>query len=174
MTTMTTKITLSNAADYVNRFLNGSTTPAEEKALYAFFAHAHRLPEELEQYRMMFAWYAAGMPGTPEEFAAGYRSHTHRMRRTEWRLWGSSAAAAVALLVAGGYLFMHRPNALPDGYEAYRGSYVMVDGHRVKASPEKMMQMFHRAETEINCVEIQMQMEEIEHHELMIETICNE
>lgn len=172
--TTKTKINTRNAADYVNRFLDGSTTPAEEKALYAFFAHAHRLPEELEQYRMMFAWYAAGMPDTPEEFATGYRSHTLRLRHTEWRLWGSSAAAAVALLVAGGYLFTHRHSAIPDGCEAYRGSYVMVDGQRINASAEEMIQLYRQAETEINSVEIQMQMEEIERHELMIETLCNE
>ncbi len=172
--TTKTKINTRNATDYVNRFLDGSTTSAEEKALYTFFARTPELPDELKGYRVMFAWYAAGMPGTPEEFAARYKPIAHRLLRTEWRLWGSSAAAAVVLLVAGGYLFTHRHTALPNGYEAYRGSYVMENGHRVNASAEEMMLLYHQAEIEINSAEIQMQMEEIEHHELMIETICNE
>ena len=40
----------------IERFLDGDTTPAEERRIYAFFAR-HRYAGDLERYRPMFEWY---------------------------------------------------------------------------------------------------------------------
>ena len=70
-----------NIEEYINRFLEGETTNAEEQAIYRFF-HAGDVPSHLMGYAPMFAWYEGGMQGEPgmsqpdgqEEVAGGKRS----------------------------------------------------------------------------------------------------
>lgn len=70
-----------NIEEYINRFLEGETTNAEEQAIYRFF-HTGDVPSHLMGYAPMFAWYEGGMQGEPgmsqpdgqEEVAGGKRS----------------------------------------------------------------------------------------------------
>ena len=45
----------------IEKFLEGRTTNAEERELYAWFATAD-VPKEWSDLKAMFAWYAEGMP----------------------------------------------------------------------------------------------------------------
>lgn len=47
-----------NITRWVERFLDGDTTCAEENELYRYFSRRN-LPAEVEQYREMFAWYSS-------------------------------------------------------------------------------------------------------------------
>ena len=49
-----------NIEEYINRFLEGETTNAEEQAIYRFF-HTGDVPSHLMGYAPMFAWYEGGM-----------------------------------------------------------------------------------------------------------------
>ena len=51
-----------NIEEYINRFLEGETTNAEEQAIYRFF-HTGDVPSHLMGYAPMFAWYEGGMQG---------------------------------------------------------------------------------------------------------------
>ena len=53
-----------NIEEYINRFLEGETTNAEEQAIYRFF-HTGDVPSHLMGYAPMFAWYEGGMQGEP-------------------------------------------------------------------------------------------------------------
>ena len=54
-----------NIEEYINRFLEGETTNAEEQAIYRFF-HTGDVPSHLMGYAPMFAWYEGGMQGEPK------------------------------------------------------------------------------------------------------------
>ncbi|MCM1068233.1 MAG: hypothetical protein NC418_11740 [Muribaculaceae bacterium] len=105
----------------VERFLDGSSTQAEEQAIYAYFA-THSDVGELECYRAMFGWYASlPQPAAPR-------------RRVRRRVWWSAAgvAAATAVAVWAGLSF-GTPRTAVDSelYARYRGSYVVQDGKRI-------------------------------------------
>ena len=100
----------------VERFLDGDTTPAQEKAIYHFYALHRDLPDELERYRDMFAWYAGMQP-------RGERRPRHAI----------AAAAAAVLVVAGIGLSViitekSEENSL---YASYQGSYIVRNGQRI-------------------------------------------
>ena len=48
-----------NIEEYINRFLEGETTNAEEQAIYRFF-HTGDVPSHLMGYAPMFAWLPEG------------------------------------------------------------------------------------------------------------------
>jgi hypothetical protein len=50
-----------NINQLIERFMQGETTPAEEKRLAQWF-RTHEVPDEWEPYKAMFAWLDAGMP----------------------------------------------------------------------------------------------------------------
>lgn len=99
----------------VERFLDGATTPAEEKTIYHFYAVNPELPDELEQYRDMFAWYAGMKP------------------RSARRSWYAVAAAVTVLVVAGvGIFALIADNAEERRlYASYEGSYIVRNGQRI-------------------------------------------
>lgn len=74
-----------NIEEYINRFLEGETTNAEEQAIYRFF-HTGDVPSHLMGYAPMFAWYEGGMQGEPgmlqpdgqKEVAGGKKSERYR------------------------------------------------------------------------------------------------
>lgn len=91
----------------VDRFFDGDTTLDEEERLYAFFRRPPaELPEDLLPLREMFLDLAAAQYVAPES------QQTRQPKR--WPRW--AAAAAVALLVAGGAaaLFIHGAEADDD------------------------------------------------------------
>jgi len=101
----------------VERFLDGATTPAEEKTIYHFYAVHPELPDELEQYRDMFGWYAAMEP---------------KRARRSWR--SAAAAAAVAVLVVAGvgiFALIADNSEERSLYASYEGSYIVRNGQRI-------------------------------------------
>lgn len=59
------ELTNKNIEEYINRFLDGETTNAEEQAIYRFF-RTGKVPAHLKEYAPMFAWYEGGMQGEPK------------------------------------------------------------------------------------------------------------
>lgn len=118
----------------IDRYMNGQTTVDEEQLLARYFRSATDLPDDLQPYRDMFAYFDEGMPlgalpyfdegmplgALPEFDGSAGQAETrvapdssmvvaprrHSLRMAAW--WGGAAAvaAAVALL-----LIMHRPSA---------------------------------------------------------------
>lgn len=116
------EIDQNNVSRYVERFLAGETTSAEERALYDYFSHGH-IPAELESYREMFAWYGS-LSQAP---AAPGPIRLPRLRRWQW----TGVAATVALLLGLGFVFRMQTADLPEEYMAYEGSYIIRDGKKI-------------------------------------------
>lgn len=108
-----------NAKEWIDRFLEGMTTNAEEEELYRFFKKGN-VPEELEKYRQMFLWYADGMQGEPQPKSP----HILRLVRI------SLTVAASVVLVCGLGLGIHQ-SAFQKKYEFLEGSYIIRDGKKV-------------------------------------------
>lgn len=49
----------------IDKFMSGTTTLDEEKALGDFFRQNEHVPAELDPYREMFAYFDNGMTGEP-------------------------------------------------------------------------------------------------------------
>lgn len=116
-----------NIDELLNRFFDGDTTCAEDRALQAYFADTDTLPEHLRQYAPMFAWYADGMPTEP---GAELKPAAAPRRRAGIKplLWWASTAAAVAIVFAAGW--QRHTDAATDNMLArqYEGSYTEVNG----------------------------------------------
>lgn len=84
----------------IDKFMSGTTTLDEEKALGDFFRQTERLPAELEPYRDMFAYFDNGMTGEPSGKPV---SHTVPVRSLRWI---AGIAAAVAVIFVAAYQFM--------------------------------------------------------------------
>lgn len=106
------------AKEQIERFLNGETTNAEEKELYAFFAGTD-IPYSLKKYQPMFLWYAGGMKdGLPKK------------QRMAFRLWKKLciAASVVVVLGIGLGVYHHIDN---QKYEYLEGSYIIRNGKKI-------------------------------------------
>ena len=82
-------------SDLLDKFMDGLTTPQEE-ALLADYFRTEEVPQEWEDYRLMFDYFDRGMEGeliTPQEPS---QSLTHLMGR---RWWGIAAAATIAAVI---------------------------------------------------------------------------
>ena len=106
----------------IDRYMNGQTTVDEEQLLARYFRSATDLPDDLQPYRDMFAYFDEGMSlgALPEFDGSAGQAETrvapdsskvvaprrHSLRMAAW--WGgaTAVAAAVALL-----LIMYRPSA---------------------------------------------------------------
>ena len=111
--------------ELVGRFLDGTTTAEEEKQLYAFF-RGNDIPEHLQPYREMFAWFGQGLE---EEFAtkkdplpvlpvrAGHR----------FRIWGTIAAVAATVAL----ILLVRPAAETAAFDPFEGSYIVRNGVKI-------------------------------------------
>ena len=71
----------------VERFFDGDTSPAQEQAIYDYYATHQGLPDDLERYRPMFGWYSA--------MSSPVR------RRRPWPRFAGIAAALAVLVVVG-------------------------------------------------------------------------
>lgn len=106
----------------IDRYMNGQTTVDEEQLLVRYFRSATDLPDDLQPYRDMFAYFDEGMPlgALPEFDGSAGQAETrvapdsskvvaprrHSLRMAAWWSGAVAVAAAVALL-----LIMHRPSA---------------------------------------------------------------
>ena len=101
----------------VERFFDGDTSPAQEQAIYDYYATHQGLPDDLERYRPMFGWYSA--------MSSPVR------RRRPWPRFAGIAAALAVLVVVGVVLVRSGSSADERLYASYRGSYVIRDGQRI-------------------------------------------
>lgn len=89
----------------LQKFMAGTTTLDEERAIGRWFREHPSVPADLADYRTMFAWFDDGMPlsgGEPQ-----FRSTVHRATHRKW-LWPAIAVAASAAIALG--IFMPRNN----------------------------------------------------------------
>lgn len=119
-----TKITPANCNDFIERFMAGETSLAEEEALYRVFRTHRHLAPELEAYREMMGWYASLSPA----------------RSVRWpRLlhiihWAGIAALFAIVFTAALILPANTGNAsiLPEDYARYEGSYIVSNGDTIR------------------------------------------
>ena len=87
--------------DLLDKFMNGLTTVEEEAALGDYFS-THEVPQEWEDYRLMFDYFDRGMEG---ELIKQQEQPIMRLMGRRW--WGIAAAAAIAALIVGFTVFYH-------------------------------------------------------------------
>ncbi len=125
----------NNISQWVERFLDGETTCAEEQELYRYFSRRD-LPAGMEQYREMFAWYSSLGAGNNEkllENATGKADKSIKARLLRMRPWQwISVAASIAVLIAIWFTFYPSgASDLSEEYMAYEGSYIIRDGKKI-------------------------------------------
>lgn len=84
----------------IDKFMSGTTTLDEEKALGDFFRQTEHLPAELEPYRDMFAYFDNGMTGEPSDKPVSHAAPVRSLR------WIAGIAAAVAVIFVAAYQFV--------------------------------------------------------------------
>lgn len=132
MTDRHIEINDTNITQWVERFLDGDTTCAEEQELYRYFTQPE-IPVEVEKYREMFTWYNSLNPdvqtiSSDRETTTNSKVSILRLRPWQW----ISAAAAIALLFTLGFIFRPtQPVGLSEEYLAYKGSYIIRDGKKI-------------------------------------------
>lgn len=84
----------------IDKFMSGTTTLDEEKALGDFFRQDEHVPAELEPYREMFAYFDNGMTGEPSGKPVSHAAPVRSLR------WIAGIAAAVAVIFVAAYQFM--------------------------------------------------------------------
>lgn len=115
-----------NIDNLLDRFFEGETTCAEEKALQEFFA-GDNVPEHLKAYIPMFKWYADGMQGEPGS-ELKQEPIKRKPRFLKPLIWISSVAAAVAIILAAGWNY-HTDRVQKELLaKQHEGSYMMIDG----------------------------------------------
>ena len=89
--------------DLLDKFMNGLTT-LDEEALLGDYFRTHEVPEEWEDYRLMFGYFDRDMEGELITLQEQEQSITRLMGR---RWWGIASAAAIAALIVGTTVFYH-------------------------------------------------------------------
>lgn len=126
----------SNIRHYIDRFLAGETSCAEEKMIYDFFRRG-QLADDLEKYREMFLWYDSLAPeavgeAEPAPEAATTRRRAPKVRLLRLRPWQwIGVAAMLTVLFAIGFIFHSPSTSIPEEYLAYEGSYIIRDGKKI-------------------------------------------
>lgn len=129
------------AAELTRRFMDGATSTAEERELYAYYGGGDVAPE-LEPYRAMLLWMGGGMRD-----AAGLAEVKRKGRwlRLNVRQW-VSVAASVALVVTLGVAFLGSGGSIDrEKRLTYAGSYVIRNGERI-TDLEEIMPELERAD----------------------------
>lgn len=123
-----------NIEDYINRFLEGETTHAEEQAIYRFFRTGD-VPPHLVEYAPMFAWYEGGMQGEPELQRMEKSECGKKHFRLNIPIAALSAGIAAMVVVSLGLgLLFYSDNDSPihsEDWACYEGSYIEVGGKRI-------------------------------------------
>lgn len=119
------EITNKNIEEYIQRFMEGETTNAEEQAIYRFF-HTEVVPEHLKPYADMFAWYEEGMP---EEKLPTPQARP-LWKRIPLELWSMGIAAMLVIGIGLG-IVLSFGDSTNEEWSCYEGSYVEVNGKRI-------------------------------------------
>jgi ferric-dicitrate binding protein FerR (iron transport regulator) len=117
--------------DLVEKFLEGRTSNAEERELYAWFRE-NEVPAEWQELKAMFEWYEAGMPEINNahsdqlsEQPTPVTQHTATSRpRRRVRIWLTGTAITAAASIAA--LFWLTPTT--PTIDIYEGSYIIEAG----------------------------------------------
>ena len=117
--------------DLVEKFLDGRTSNAEERELYAWFRE-NEVPAEWQELKAMFEWYEAGMPeinnahsSQLSEQPTPVTQHTATSRpRRRVRMWLTGASITAAASIAA-LLWLTPTTPTIDIYE---GSYIIEAG----------------------------------------------
>lgn len=113
----------------VEKFLDGRTTNAEERELYAWFRSAD-VGEEWAELKAMFAWYEAGMPeGETVVEKPRVELNSRTSRRSLWFMAGACAGVAASVVVAL-TLWLTWGKQKSDAATIYEGSYIVDSGVR--------------------------------------------
>lgn len=114
----------NNIMQWIERFLDSTTTCAEEQKLYEYFSKKNIAPEA-EQYREMMTWYASRM-ATPIVNHKRKRSFSIK----HW-IYTISIAASIALLCTLGFKIYNRQSANSEEFSIYDGSYIIRNGEKI-------------------------------------------
>lgn len=118
-----------NIEDYIDRFLEGETTNAEEQAIYRFFRTGD-VPPHLKEYAPMFAWYEEGMQGEPGVLQPDRKERFYQ--RIPIAVWSAGIAAMIVVALGLGLIFYSENRAVGGSeWACYEGSYVEVGGKRI-------------------------------------------
>lgn len=123
--------------DLVEKFLEGRTSNAEERELYAWFRE-NEVPAEWQELKVMFEWYEAGMPEinnahssqlseqpTPDTQHTSIAQPTLTTRpRRRVRMWLTGASITAAASIAA--LLWLTPTT--PAIDIYEGSYIIEAG----------------------------------------------
>ena len=117
--------------DLVEKFLEGRTSNAEERELYAWFRE-NEVPAEWQELKAMFEWYEAGMPeinnahsNQLSEQSTPVTQHTATSRpRRRVRMWLTGAAITAAASIAA----LLWPTPTTPTIDIYEGSYIIEAG----------------------------------------------
>ena len=80
----------------IERFMEGETTLQEERQLAQFF-RTHSVPDEWKPLKLMFEYFAQGMPIKSSSLSS---SHEKKHRYTLWRWWYAAAAVTIIAISA--------------------------------------------------------------------------
>lgn len=117
--------------DLVEKFLEGRTSNAEERELYAWFRE-NEVPAEWQELKAMFEWYEDGMPEPKTEAKTDPETVPETERKTEAKPshrtlaigWAAVGTIAASILLIGLVWQSHRPT-----FETiYDGSYIVEGG----------------------------------------------
>lgn len=117
--------------DLVEKFLEGRTSNAEERELYAWFRE-NEVPAEWQELKAMFEWYEEGMPEInnahsdqlSEQPTHDTQHTTTSLPRRRVRMWLTGAAITAAASIAA-LLWLTPTTPTIDIYE---GSYIIEAG----------------------------------------------
>lgn len=132
----------------VEKFLDGRTTNAEERELYAWF-RSNDVGEEWAELKAMFAWYEAGMPEQEAEQKPQLELRAPRSeRRGLWIAVGAVAGVAASVVVAL-TVWLTFDNNQHNDLSIYAGSYIVDGGIRydnISDIENDIEEMLERAE----------------------------
>lgn len=132
----------------VEKFLDGRTTNAEERELYAWF-RSNDVGEEWAEFKAMFAWYETGMPEQVAEQKPQLELRASRPeRRGLWIAVGAVACVAASLVVAL-MVWLTFDNSQHNDLSIYAGSYIVDGGVRydnIEDIENDIEEMLERAE----------------------------
>ena len=128
-----TIINKENLAEWLDKFFDGNTTNAEDKALEEYFRTSTDVPKEFECYRDMFGWYSSGLDEAELPVVSGSVDRPKRRFQFTTVLKWSSIAAAIAVAIGIGWV------SSPQKHESstlYAENYIVRDGRMITGMDE--------------------------------------